>query len=264
MKITIPLAGVLALAAFATAQQDPKPPEQDAKARLQSLQKEVDAAIAAWREETKRIVEETRKAQEEGRTATIPALQMRPDLTPLIAKFQAAATDYAGTDDAVPFLTWIVQNGGGVTSADAKDAIARLTEDHAASPAIAEFVTRIEYLPGLVGPEAAQRFMGAVKSENEDPNVLGWVALGELGPRFDEAASDSDAYAETKKALLAHAERATDTALQNEIRSRIDLREKFGVGATAPDIAGIDLDGEAFRLSDYEGKVIFLDFWGDW
>ena len=30
------------------------------------------------------------------------------------------------------------------------------------------------------------------------------------------------------------------------------------------DIAGVDLDGVAFKLSDYKGKVIFLDFWGDW
>ena len=34
--------------------------------------------------------------------------------------------------------------------------------------------------------------------------------------------------------------------------------------AIASDIEGIDLDGEAFKLSDYQGKVIFLDFWGDW
>jgi hypothetical protein len=38
----------------------------------------------------------------------------------------------------------------------------------------------------------------------------------------------------------------------------------LGKGAIAPDIAGVDLDGVAFRLSDYQGKVVLLDFWGDW
>ena len=36
------------------------------------------------------------------------------------------------------------------------------------------------------------------------------------------------------------------------------------VHGSAPDIAGTDTDGVAFKLSDYSGKVILLDFWGDW
>ncbi|HEY7328670.1 MAG TPA: hypothetical protein VH592_13580 [Gemmataceae bacterium] len=29
----------------------------------------------------------------------------------------------------------------------------------------------------------------------------------------------------------------------------------------APDIVGVDADGEKFHLSDYRGKVVLLDFW---
>jgi hypothetical protein len=36
------------------------------------------------------------------------------------------------------------------------------------------------------------------------------------------------------------------------------------VGKVAPDIEGEDLDGVKFKLSDYRGKVVLLDFWGDW
>ena len=36
------------------------------------------------------------------------------------------------------------------------------------------------------------------------------------------------------------------------------------VGQVAPEIAGKDIDGVAFTLSDYRGKVVVLDFWGDW
>jgi thiol-disulfide isomerase/thioredoxin len=31
-----------------------------------------------------------------------------------------------------------------------------------------------------------------------------------------------------------------------------------------PDLAGEDLDGVAFKLSDYRGKVVLLDFWAHW
>jgi cytochrome oxidase Cu insertion factor (SCO1/SenC/PrrC family) len=30
---------------------------------------------------------------------------------------------------------------------------------------------------------------------------------------------------------------------------------------TAPEIVGTDQDGKEFRLSDYRGKVVLLDFW---
>jgi hypothetical protein len=37
-----------------------------------------------------------------------------------------------------------------------------------------------------------------------------------------------------------------------------------GVGTAAPDFPAVDTSGEAFRLSDYRGKVVMLDFWGFW
>lgn len=35
-------------------------------------------------------------------------------------------------------------------------------------------------------------------------------------------------------------------------------------GDTIPNIKGKDVDGIRFELSDYAGKVVMLDFWGDW
>lgn len=37
--------------------------------------------------------------------------------------------------------------------------------------------------------------------------------------------------------------------------------EGVEVGQRAPEIAGVDLDGRSFKLSDYRGKVVMLDFW---
>ncbi len=38
----------------------------------------------------------------------------------------------------------------------------------------------------------------------------------------------------------------------------------LAVGKLAPEISGADLDGAAFKLSDYRGKIVVLDFWGNW
>jgi hypothetical protein len=65
-----------------------------------------------------------------------------------------------------------------------------------------------------------------------------------------------------------------DEVLSERGSNRTLIREKcegtlfemryLAIGKTAPDIEGEDLDGETFRLSDYRGKVVVLDFWGDW
>ena len=36
------------------------------------------------------------------------------------------------------------------------------------------------------------------------------------------------------------------------------------IGKTAPEIEGEDVEGKKFKLSEYRGKVVVLDFWGDW
>ena len=36
------------------------------------------------------------------------------------------------------------------------------------------------------------------------------------------------------------------------------------IGDTIPRIKGKDVEGARFELSDYEGKVVMIDFWGDW
>ena len=38
----------------------------------------------------------------------------------------------------------------------------------------------------------------------------------------------------------------------------------LSVGKVAPEIEAEDIDGVKFKLSDYRGKVVVLDFWGDW
>ena len=35
----------------------------------------------------------------------------------------------------------------------------------------------------------------------------------------------------------------------------------LSVGKEAPDIKGEDQDGKNFKLSDYRGKVVLIDFW---
>ena len=41
-------------------------------------------------------------------------------------------------------------------------------------------------------------------------------------------------------------------------------KDSLEVGQPAPEITGVDVHGTAMKLSDFRGKIVLLDFWGDW
>jgi cytochrome oxidase Cu insertion factor (SCO1/SenC/PrrC family) len=53
-------------------------------------------------------------------------------------------------------------------------------------------------------------------------------------------------------------------SLRMSARPEVAMASGPAVGQVAPDIEGDDLDGVPFKLSDYRGKVVVLDFWGNW
>jgi uncharacterized protein YicC (UPF0701 family) len=54
-------------------------------------------------------------------------------------------------------------------------------------------------------------------------------------------------------------------SLARDAKNKIDaIRHPLTVGTAAPEIEGEDTDGKKFKLSDYRGKVVLLDFWGNW
>src|SRR5262249_11547734 len=65
---------------------------------------------------------------------------------------------------------------------------------------------------------------------------------------FDRVATK---YADVKEA----AERA---------KGELFVVRNLAVGKECPDLEGVDSDGKKFKLSDYKGKVVVLDFWAEW
>jgi len=52
--------------------------------------------------------------------------------------------------------------------------------------------------------------------------------------------------------------------LVESVKKELFVIQNLAIGKEAPEITANDLDGVEFNLSDYRGKVVFLDFWGDW
>jgi predicted Zn finger-like uncharacterized protein len=89
-----------------------------------------------------------------------------------------------------------------------------------------------------VGVAVALLWPGA-KADPQDPKVTPPVAQNQLKP----------APLQPKNLALAPVKQGN---------ARLD------VGQMAMEIEGEDIDGQPFKLSDYRGKVVVLDFWGHW
>jgi hypothetical protein len=55
-----------------------------------------------------------------------------------------------------------------------------------------------------------------------------------------------------------------DRSIAERVKSELFEMRQLVIGTPVPDIVGEDLDGKTFRLSNYRGKVVVLDFWGHW
>lgn len=241
---------------FAQADKPPASAPQDAQAAYQQLEKGMQAAIAKWRTEAQAAYE---KAQKEG--TEMPAALMTPPTKEFITKAQELAEQYQGKDEAVRFLVFICRNASDEENAVRK-AVKTLAADHVGSPAIADVLPVAPYLDRF-GDNAGTKLLDAVIERNQDKACQAKALIVRGGVRLDAAESDQDRAA--ARADLEKAKQVSDDkALQKEADDAIFSLDHLQVGCTAPEIVAKDVDGVEFKLSDYRGKVVLLDFWGFW
>ena len=66
------------------------------------------------------------------------------------------------------------------------------------------------------------------------------------------------------EALRAAIERWPEAKAVERAKGKVFRYENLVVGKPVPDFETVDPDGNAFKLSDYRGKVTVIDFWGFW
>ena len=117
-------------------------------------------------------------------------------------------------------------------------------------------------------PAFAKRYPDVVKYVEEMKEEAG---LGKLKIRFNKIAEDYEEV-ELPVAMRSRNMRAKKGDMIGKLATKVFVAHekkvlaklRVSVGKEAPEIEGPDIDGESFKLSDYRGKVVLLDFWGDW
>ncbi|MHC4409878.1 MAG: hypothetical protein ACYS0F_12845 [Planctomycetota bacterium] len=171
------------------------------------------------------------------------------------AKFEALARKVAGTDNAVDAWVMFVRCGG-----DSKQVAVVLLRDHIKSPKLVNALSMFAYKPD--GAATYEKIIAASPHHEVKGTAMFMLAQSKM------RGGDGDA---AEKLFLACQKDYADvplwggrTTVGKRAEGSLFEARNLVVGKEAPDIEGEDIDGVAFKLSDYRGKVIFLDFWGDW
>ncbi len=88
--------------------------------------------------------------------------------------------------------------------------------------------------------------------------------IGEEAAAYFKTKPDPNEAKMLEGMLVECVEAEGDAALIEKAESELFVLRNLSVGSNAMEIEAVDLDGKEFKLSDYRGKVVFLDFWGDW
>jgi peroxiredoxin len=125
-----------------------------------------------------------------------------------------------------------------------------------------------------------KRFLQSLvkRSPHREVSAYACWSLANILKRQVEEKPDSSAVAALQEEFASRLEQITDefsdvtvnerplSELVKPLLVKVDLSGQADpfVGKQAPEITGTDSSGQTFRLSDYRGNVVLVEFWGNW
>jgi thiol-disulfide isomerase/thioredoxin len=255
---------VLLLIGWASAQGLPK---ETPAAAFKALSDEYDSAykevVTRYRAVTQddRIDEASRVYRQEARKLG----------TTYAGRFLELADKHGGDSVAVDALLRAVQVGGS-TSPDAEKAFAHLARGHVRDARVQGILANVARSQWA----AAEEFLRAVYEKNAGREARAWAGYWLANRLRQQAAEEpstekADKLSRESEALFrqvhdkyADVQDGQRGTLGQRVETGLTELRRLAVGQVAPEIDGEDADGKRFKLSDYRGKVVVLDFWGHW
>lgn len=177
-------------------------------------------------------------------------------------RFEAFAEAHVGTDFGLDARLWQLSQSwwlrkDGTMHDRARIAAAAILDEYPDSGRLG-MMAEASY---VFSPADRAFFLGKLRESRH--REVGAAATYQLASRAkgDERTeffrSLANEYGAVKKGFGTYGEIA-DAALHPHSPDALEI------GEVAPDIVGRDVDGVEMKLSDYRGKVVVVDFWGDW
>jgi hypothetical protein len=192
-------------------------------------------------------------------------LEARPKPAEFAARFLELADKFPKDPAAVDALVWVASQPEAGPAGET--ALEKLLQDHVTSDKLGQLCLMLVYSDA----KAAEKVLRGVLAQNPHRAVQGQacLALAQSLKNKGETQGNATQTAEAEKlfdqVLAKYADvRAGRGTLGDTAKGELFELRNLGLGKEAPEIEGEDVDGKKFKLSDYRGKVVVLDFWGNW
>jgi hypothetical protein len=226
---------------------------------LRALNKDFD--------EDKATAEE--KAAFEKKSAELEAKD--PSLA-FVKEFEAFAEHSKGTDSAVKALIKVIEidhTEPGLAETSGGRALSNLLATYIKSPQLTKLPTAMARARSLDSEQRKSAFK-KLKSDCplDDVKASAMYSLGNLLLNDDSAAANTaearQLFVDLKQQFGALASPRRGRTYGTLAESVLFELDHLQIGSQAPDFEVVDETGAKFKLSDYRGKVVVIDFWGNW
>ncbi len=248
------------IALMATLLVPPLRADDDVAAKIKAINEEYNEAF-------QEVVADYRAEKDPQKKQEIVSKRL-PELSKTFAeKFQDLAKAHAGTPAAIEPLVMACSLAGrtpaGKELADqAKQTLlADYRDQDAFAQAVSMWANDEATLAKLVDESESRSVQGVAlyfQMSKAKGRQLTEANVAKVKPLMERITRD---YGDVKLVYPGGQERGT---LADLVDNELFAFEHLRIGKLAPEIVGEDVDGVEFKLSDYRGKVVVIDFWGDW
>jgi hypothetical protein len=251
---------LMALALLALPMSVPRlaasPPDNEAD--LKSLMADYKKAETAF-------FEPLNKAKTDAEREKVQLDFMKHPAKEYIPKFQALAKQAQGTDASAKALVQVLTlSQRGNDQQAGKQALDDLLAGYIKSPQMVQVIDYVSSSGYFLGEQKMVSTLQRLIDQSPDRKVKAAASFA-LGNAYMSPYSGIPANPAKAKRLLQAVQREyADTPYAKQAAAALFEVENLSIGRRAPDIAGTDQNGKTFKLSDYRGKVVVLDFWGYW
>ena len=179
------------------------------------------------------------------------------------------ADDGAGKDAGYEALTAILEISRGSRSREITDAV-----EFVPGMLIEGYSGDFDKMEKLVSRGSLDdKLLTSLLEQTPNDRVKAVCYVSQLGSAMEGASRGPMKDANVERALaavehlngpLGELENSAGKPFREAVAAQVFELQNLRIGMVAPDIVAKDLDGVEFKLSDYRGKVVVLDFWGNW